>query len=439
MPQTPVPVMTTAEIRQVAAHAVVLGFPLVLTDMVRRMHPLGGNTVRWLPPRAGLLAPGLGDDDPRTLSTSAWLDVSQGAVMIDWPPDEAQRLSVVVYDAWGARVWLQPSPQASARIAVVGASWIGAPGGADQIWRLPGTTGWMITRATPSTSEEQEAARNLLLAQSIETTWPAKEIVAVETPPRSVVEAVLALEPANFLHRMAVLTARHPPADARTSEELERLGATPGSPYAELSLDPATNDAIGLGFRDAASDITDAALKRLTNTHGWRALHAPPEDEFPLARAAFAATSLGAPPREDVISYICDSDVEGRPLRGSVRYVLDFDAADAPPAQGGWSLSLHSPHNSRDLLAEARSLDSAENVRLGEDGAVKILIQHAAPGADQVNWLPTPPAEFTLLLRLHKPTKAVLEGFWTPPQLAPLASSHASVREAHPSSLGAKS
>lgn len=439
MPQTPIPLMTTAEIRQVTADSVVLGFPLVLTDMVRRMHPLGGNTIRLLPARAGLLAPGLNDDDPRTLATSAWLDVSQGAVMIDWPPDEARQLCVVLYDAWGERILLPAPPRPSARIAVVGADWIGAHEGADHVWRLPGSTGWMITRAMPKTPAEQEAARDLLLGQSIETAWPARDVVAVETPPRSVVEAVLALDPPRFLHRLAVLLARNPPPDPQISEKLARLGVALGSSDPEPSRDIATDDAIGLGFRDAASDIADAALKRLSNTQGWRAQHAPPEDELALTRAAFAATSLGAPAREDVISYICDSDSEGRPLRGSVQYLLAFGADDAPPADDGWSLALHSPHNSRDLSAEPRSLDRDENVRTGPDGVVEILIQHAAPGMETANWLPTPSAEFTLLLRLYRPTKAVLEGFWSPPQLTPLPRTHASSQEGHSSSLGASS
>lgn len=434
MPQTPLPVMTTAEIRQVAADTVVLGFPLVLTDMARRMHPLGGNTIRLLPARAGLLAPGLADDDPRTFATSAWLDVSQGPVMIDWPPDEAGQLSVVLYDAWGARIWLEAPPGPSARIAVVGTDWIGAHEGADHVWRLPGSTGWMITRAIAWTPAEQEAVRDLLLKQTIETTWPAKDIVAVETPPRSVVEAALALDPPKFLHRLALLLARNPPPDPVISEELARLGLATGSPYSEPSHDMSGGDAIGLGFRDAASDIADAALKRLTNTQGWRALHAPPEDEQPLARAAFAATSLGAPAREDVISYVCDSDSEGRPLRGSIQYLFAFSVDEAPPAEGGWSLSLHSPHNSRDLSAEPRSLDG--NVRSGPDGAVEILIQHAQPARETANWLPTPSAEFALLLRLHRPAKAVLEGFWPPPQLTPLPRPHASSHEDQ-SSLGA--
>lgn len=435
MPQTPIQVMSPAEVRQIAADLMVLSFPLLLVDMVRRTHPLGGNRIWRLPGRAGLLAPGLADDDPRTLITSAWLDVSQEIVTIDWPADDAGRLSAVLYDPWGRRIGPLQPPPSSGRLTVVGANWLGNPEGR-AVWRLPANAGWMITRATPRTPGEYESDLDLLMRQSIEAPhpWPAQEIVAIEGPSRSVVESTLSLEPGKFLYRLAALIARYPPPHAQAAEALRSLGFAPGAPHPEPPPDARIREAFGWGIRDGADEIAEAASQRLTNTRGWRVLHAPPADDTPLSRAAAAAASLGAPTPEDLLCFICDSDSEGRPLRGSSCYRLSFSDADIPPAGAGWNLSLRATYHSRELATEPRSL-GGDGLAEGPDGSVEILIQHAAPTEGESNWLPTPPADFALLLRLHRPSPSALDGAWAPPEPKPL--SRSSTEEGRPSSQGA--
>ncbi|HEY9234195.1 MAG TPA: DUF1214 domain-containing protein [Phenylobacterium sp.] len=407
MPQTQSPVMTAAEIRQVAAELMVLGFPLVLTDMVRRAHPLGGNRFCRLPDHAGLLAPGLADDAPRTLITSAWLDISQGPATLRWPDDQARRLCVVLYDAWGRRIAPLAAPLPSARIAIVGADQVRESPDADAVWRLPSASAWMLTRIAPRSADDHAASLRLLMGPSIAAPkpWPDQGVATIEGPPRDLVEAALALAPAKFLHRLMALLARHPPSDPDTGEALGRLGCALGSAFP----DPATagqDEAVAWGFKDGADQITGAAHRRLSPAGPWDLLHAPHDDDDPLSRAVTAATSLGSPAVEDLACFRCDRDAAGQPLRGSEQYRLTF----ASPENAEWSLALRSSHPGYEVIADP-----------GPDGVADFVIQHLAPTEDVANWLPSPPAEFNLLLRIHRPTASVLNGDWRPPQVTTLS------------------
>ena len=99
------------------------------------------------------------------------------------------------------------------------------------------------------------------------------------------------------------------------------------------------------------------------------------------------------------------SDGEGRRLNGANRYVLRFPPEAVPPVQAFWSLST-----------PAGSLSDAEGLILDADGALSIAIRHDAPDSGRgTNWLPAPPDDFVLTLRLFWPREEALEGRWTPP------------------------
>lgn len=444
MPQAPIQDMSPAEIRRIAADARVLGFPLILTDTVRRIHPLGGNKLVQLPDNAGPIAPGLADEDPLTVGASVWLDVTGGPVITDIPASGDRHLSVVLYDPWARAVAVLGPPRTSKSqglLALVAADWRGDLRGGVTARRLPGASAWMITRITTRSASERAACRRVLStlgARPEGQTWPSGEALSIEPPPRSAVETALALGPATFLHRLAMLLARHPAPDQATAQGLARLGVTPGIPYSGLD-EGRLGEAVALGFRDGADQIVGAAADRMTAAEGWKTLHSPPVEGDPLSRAAAAATSLGAPGLEDVISLVCGADAAGQPLRGSERYVLSFPRGMSPPVHAFWSLSLRSPHHSRDLAANRPSIGDREPLVTSSDGGLEIAIQHSPPAADRLaNWLPVPPGEFTLLLRLYWPKAAALKGEWRPPLVTPLDDQWASTPDPVPQH-GAKS
>lgn len=444
MPRAPIQDLSPAEIRRLAADALVLGFPLILTDTVRRIHPMGGNKLVQLPDNAGAIAPGLADEDALTVGSSIWLDVTRGPVIANVPSAGDCHLSIALYDPWARPIQalgLQGAHHFNGPLAIVGVDWAGEAETGMTARRLPGASAWMVARMTPRSAGDGEACRRLLsglVARSESQAWPSGETLSIEPPPRTAVETALALGPATFLHRLAMLLSRHPAPDQATAQGLARLGVTPGIPYSGLD-DSRLGEAVALGFRDGADHIVGAAAERMAAAEGWKALHSPPTDADPLSRAATAATSLGAPPLDDVLSLACCADASGQPLRGSERYLLSFPPGGAPPAHAFWSLSLRSPHHSRDLAANRSSVGDREPLRPNADGGLEIVLQHSPPPADRfANWLPVPPGEFSLVLRLYWPKAAALDGEWRPPLVTPLGDQWASTPDPLPQQ-GAKS
>jgi len=97
----PHPKVSPAEARRIAADGVVFGFPLVLVDAVRRTHPVGANQILVLPDDGEAIAPGLADDDVQIVRSSAWIDLTDGPMVLTLPELDSRCASVTLYDAWG--------------------------------------------------------------------------------------------------------------------------------------------------------------------------------------------------------------------------------------------------------------------------------------------------------------------------------------------------
>ena len=72
--------MDAVAVHSAAAALFVDCFPLVLTDVVRTHHPVGGRHFRLLTNEAGALAPGFDEEDELMVLTSAWADLVRKTV-----------------------------------------------------------------------------------------------------------------------------------------------------------------------------------------------------------------------------------------------------------------------------------------------------------------------------------------------------------------------
>jgi hypothetical protein len=52
------------------------------------------------------------------------------------------------------------------------------------------------------------------------------------------------------------------------------------------------------------------------------------------------------------------------------------------------------------------------------DGSLVLYVQNTAPVGREGNWLPAPPGEFLLMLRLYLPKQSVLDGKYEYPAVA---------------------
>jgi hypothetical protein len=131
-----------------------------------------------------------------------------------------------------------------------------------------------------------------------------------------------------------------------------------------------------------------------------------------LERAAEAYVGLGAPLRKDVLQLACDRDQNGRLLSGAHAYRIHFAPDKLPPMEAFWRLSCRPAQGH----VERRALSDRAELALNSDGSLDLLIQHAAPPADQVsNWLPAPEGALSLAIRLYAPKASALAGDWRMP------------------------
>ena len=59
-----------------------------------------------------------------------------------------------------------------------------------------------------------------------------------------------------------------------------------------------------------------------------------------------------------------------------------------------------------------------KTLKYAADGSLTLYLGSKSPGTEnEANWLPAPPANFSLILRLYWPDEAVLKGAWVPPDI----------------------
>ena len=137
-----------------------------------------------------------------------------------------------------------------------------------------------------------------------------------------------------------------------------------------------------------------------------------------LRRAAAIHAPAAADPIADELVAVRDADEDGESLDGGHRYVLRFAPDRAPPIDGFWTLT--SFDRTRGIYGE-RSVSDLHGPRADADGSIAILVQPGAPARRlRSNWLPAPPGDFRVELRLYWPRAEALDGRWVPPALTRL-------------------
>jgi hypothetical protein len=226
-------------------------------------------------------------------------------------------------------------------------------------------------------------------------------------------ELVDRLDARSFFGLAARLLEDNPPRarDRDVMEGARRLGLFADDPWlgGDETLQAAVEAAAG---RARARVRAHAAAAMGEASEGWRIDYRRGRcgTDY-LSRAAAACAPLGADIREDSLPALTRCDADGRPLTGDRRYVLRFGPDTPPPVHGFWALTVP---------GEGISLGDRDGLTVDGDGSLPILIQRdRPPRSRRSNWLPAPPGEFSLVLRLYWPRDEALTRRWTPPAVLP--------------------
>jgi hypothetical protein len=249
-----------------------------------------------------------------------------------------------------------------------------------------------------------------------------------ETPPDPGVD--METEPLRQVHQLsavdfftlgAELMTVHPPHRTDWSQvaRMGRIGLVPGRPFDPSTLTAEDLDALAGVPAEAVARLKEFLPRAARVTHGWgmNTDSMGVYGNFYLKRAAVTMVGLGANQPEDAIYPLQYVDADGVPATGAARYVLHMDAADLPPVDAFWSVTMYDEEGFQIANPIDRfAIGDRDALRYADDGSLDLLVQHESPG-EESNWLPAPEGPFSLCMRLYGPRPEALDGRWNPPPL----------------------
>lgn len=332
-----------------------------------------------------------------TLFTNAWLDLSNGPVVID-VPEMGERYWVLGFlDAW-TNPWAYAGRRTTGgeaqQIFVHGPEWAGETPPGMHVVKAPGQDVWIIGRILVDPDADDMATVHSLQDRfKISRPNGAPAVARIDALfTNSEVDAPLSDE---YLRVLGIMLERNPPEEPLKSwpPSEKTLQLLLNKVYMDLR-DVAQNSELGSGWSTAVSVRTSFGTDYLT-------------------RARVARNWIGTLGVDEAMYIMAEVDADGRELTGDHRYVLHFPPDALPDVGAFWSITLYGRSNC--LLVEnpinRHSIsDRTRGLKLNKDGGLTVTIQHTDPGPEK-NWLPTPKLDsFYLVLRLYQPAQAHLEG-----------------------------
>ena len=298
--------------------------------------------------------------------------------------------------------------------------------------RAPTATGWIVGWIQADGRGDLDAVHDLqqairvapLSAAATPHTWPQGAVDGRRQAHGSLIDQIESTSVEQFFTLFADATRTNPPHanDQPILERMRRIGLGPGMRLALADAAPEMRGSIEAAGPTARDRIKRAAARPGSMVNGWRtnrgAVGTYGADY--LHRAAVAYAGLDASTPEDVACLSASNDGDGMPLESEAIYRLHFGADELPPVRAFWSVTMYD-HRQRLAanMIDRYAIGSRDALAYDTGGSLDLYVQHRSPGDEhEANWLPTPEhGPFTMILRLHWPTQAILDGQWRPPRI----------------------
>jgi hypothetical protein len=431
--------MLSGEPRSLSSDAYTYLYPLVTMEVTRRQ---GINTepgtkpgfgppnefhhVRTFPPAdfRAVVRPNFD-----TLYSSAWLDLRDGPVVIHAPDTEDRYYMLPMLDMW-TDVFANPGKRTTGTgaqdylVVGPGGSVDGAPASMPVI-EAPTPWIWVIGRTQTNGPADYAAVNAVQDGYTISPLHPTPHTIDPEqdttTEPLRIVNAMSAVEFFTYACDALMVNPPHP-TDFSILARIANLGIVPGEPFTAGHLAADVLAEIEAGAAQAQAAIAGNVAHLGTQANGWT-LAVDTIGVYGnayLKRATIALGGLGANPPEDAVYPLLLTDADGNALDGAHDYVIHFDAAQLPPVDAFWSITMYDAEgfqvaNELDRFA----IGDRDPLVYNADGSLDISIGHVNPGADrEPNWLPAPTGRLGVTMRLYGPRSEVLDGRWAPPPVA---------------------
>jgi hypothetical protein len=419
------------DLQRTAVDAWIFGYPLVLTDLTRRVMGSPLNKFHHLRAFPDFTFNDVVSPNADTLSSSAWLDLRPEPLVLSIPATHGRYFMMPAVSGW-TDVFVAPGSRTTGDEG--GDFALCAPGWQGNLPRdltrvdAPTSMVWLIGRTATAGTRDYLAVHALqdqyqLTPLSVYDDAQPPPVVVDEWPgttdTSAPVDQVARMDGAMFFRRLAELLVDNPPTEA-DAEAMTGLMTILDNPS-----DPAVVAAVA-----AAPAAGQAELRRIgkqidaDRVNGWsfpRGLGSYGTDYAKRAYVAFMG--LGANLDADAVYPHTTMDAQGRALSGAHRYRLHFDSGALPPVRGFWSLTLYDDKQSFvDNPLDKYAIGDRDPLQYNPDGSLDLLVSHEEPESEpESNWLPAPTGSFNVFLRAYWPDQSVLGGDWSPPPLERLA------------------
>jgi hypothetical protein len=426
----------------VAQEAFVYLYPLILMDLTRqqltnldaKVSQIGGPAnafthVRAFPP-AEMRAVVRPNFD--TLYSSAWLDLTNGPVVVSTADTGGRYFLLPMLDMW-TDVFAVPGKRTNgtgaANFALVPPGWSGnLPQDVERV-DAPTPYVWIIGRTQTNGVKDYDAVHKVqdgykitLLADWGKTPRVIEQkidpAVDTRTEPLRQVNGMPALE---YFKCGAELMKQNRPhvTDWSIIARIKRIGLEPGKSFDSAKV---SDDVLAHGAATGLKLMHDKAPTIARVTNGWQ-MNTDTMGvygNYYLKRAIVALVGLGANQPDDAIYPLAISDSDGNPVLAENKYVLHFSKEELPPVDAFWSLTMYDAEGFQVANPINRfAIGDRDPLSFNGDGSLDLFIQNEHPGSNnESNWLPASKSgHLGLTLRLYAPRPQVANGIWNPPAI----------------------
>ena len=434
--------ISSSEVQLIAQEAYIYLYPLILMDLTRKqlvnldskVSQIGGPAnafthVRVFP-TADMRAVVRPNFD--TLYSSAWLDLTNGPVVVSTADTGDRYFLLPMLDMW-TDVFAVPGKRtngtSAANFALVPPRWSGnLPENVERI-DAPTPYVWIIGRTQTNGVKDYDAVHKVqdgykitLLADWRKTPRMIEQkidpTVDTKTEPMRQVNGMPAPE---YFKYGAELMKQNPPhlTDWSIIARIKRIGLEPGKSVDSTKIG---NDLLAHGAAAGLKLMHDKLTTIARVINGWQ-MNTDTMGvygNYYLKRAIVALVGLGANQPDDAIYPVAISDSDGKPIMAENKYVLHFSKDELPPVDAFWSLTMYDAEGFQVANPINRfAIGDRDPLSFNGDGSLDLSIQNEHPGSDkESNWLPAPKSgRLGLTLRLYAPRLPVMNGIWNPPAI----------------------
>jgi hypothetical protein len=430
-----------ADAHAIGVDAYIYFYPLILMDLTRKqstnmlMPEFGKGPMNMfvnVPAYPPADFKGVVRSNFDTLYSIAWLDLTEGPLVISAPATDGRYYLLPMLDMWtdvfASPGWRTTGTEA-ANFLVIPHGWSGKVPEEFTPIAAPTSYVWIIGRTKTDGPEDYNAVHKIQAGYRITplsrwgkalqpVTVMSDPKVDMKTPPMVQTDTMPA---GAYFAYAAELLKIHPPhlTDQPIIAQMKRIGIEPGKSFAFNKLDPAVKKALESAPEEAQQLMKwkVPTIARVVNYWSMNTDTMGVYGNYYLKRAMVAQLGLGANLPEDAIYPLNLGDEAGKPLDGANQYTIHFEQGEAPPVRAFWSITLYDADGFQvGNLLNRFAVSSWMPFKYNGDGSLDLYFQSESPGKDkEANWLPAPKAAFNLTMRLYSPQAEALTGKWNPP------------------------